>query len=250
MKQTSSHLAHELRNKLITLFENETQTYMSRFAAADVPIDADTRADFQYCIDEIDRCVRANLKPGGDVTLPNSDIVRRLHAPLAFKPFVTYDSWHLAENVSDEDLVASKKAILKGDLSALEKFRDPSRQTDFVMPLDENYHRYMLLLGNLVYLLTLLARLSKHHDAPEAGRTFLFAAHLVSNHKTQRAPHFNEEDLAQFEDLFDKGLFELRMTVEYDGLEPWDEFRARAEEELAKTDARAADAQAKGMCVK
>lgn len=251
MKQTSSILANELRKYLASIFEYATETKEKKAMppGGTVPMDAATHEDYQYCLAEIDRCVRANLKPNSAVTLPNGDIISRLHAPLAFKPFFTFEAWHLAPNISDEDIIASKQAILKGNLSALEKFRDPSRQSDISMPLDNNYHEYMLLLGNLAYFLKLLARLSKRLNLPETGRTCLLAAHHVIGCKTRCAPNFTEEDISRFEELFDKGLFELQTTLEYNEMEPWETFRKRAAKELAENDAAAA-AQAKGTSEK
>ena len=169
----------------------------------------------------------------GAICVPVDAFMDDLRKVLAFRPFVTFEAWHPADNISDDEILAAEKTISHGTLAKLERFRDQNRKTDFFMALDETHATYKMVLNNLRYLLCLLAHQAKRYGSFPAARSFLSAASLVYRRTSEATPYFRDTDIENLIDQFNDGIDELQIAADYKNMEDWEPYRAREAERFA-----------------
>ena len=224
-----------LRAALERTFEIATLASQQRAVPAGgiVTMDAETKEAFTAIDDSIRGIVDGNLNPENRHCLPNESFMDDLRKVLAFRPFVTFEAWHPADNISDDEILAAEKTISHGTLAKLERFRDQNRKTDFFMALDETHATYKMVLNNLRYLLCLLAHQAKRYGSFPAARSFLSAASLVYRRTSEATPYFRDTDIENLVDQFNDGIDELQIAADYKNMEDWEPYRAREAERFA-----------------
>lgn len=171
---------------------------------------------------------------------------------LLHRVFFTYPSWHLKENMTDDEVLAAAekvKDVLTWDESRfleaadrLTAFRCPKRQLDAESLLTIDYRNFKITLHNLSCYLYSCSVLARENDSFAAGRSFLKLRSLVARREESSFPSFSEEEAEDFIDRFEEAHEELKIAMDYHSLPAWSTFRARAMKLVE--DAKAQEAQA------
>jgi len=202
---------------------------------SDVEITGEDRESFDYIREAIESVLSANFKDDVRYAVPDAEFSDTLRKVLSFRPFSTYEGWHVAPDVTEEALLAAEADIRSGKIAALEALRDPARKTDFEMLLGGGgLAEYRMVLNNLRYLLVVLAHQAKRYSSFPAARVFLSSASLVNRRSKLTPPNFREEDIEKVVDWIEEGIDELQIAADYDGMESWEAFRPRESKRFAE----------------
>jgi len=232
---------NERANKLKAILEDlfTEATRRSRREAnpnlSEVEITGEDRESFDYIHEAMESVLSANFKDNVRYAVPDAEFTDKLRKVLAFRPFSTFEAWHVAPGVTEADLLAAEDDIRSGKIAALESLCDPARKTGFEMPLlDGALIEYRIVLSNLRYLLVVLAHQGKRYSSLPAARAFLSAASLVNRRSKMVPPSFREEDIERVVDCIDEGIDELQIAADYDGMESWEVFGPREGKRFAE----------------
>ena len=226
--------AIELKQQLERLFKAVTERSERRACPkGEVQMDDETRAAFDLAEANVLEMIRKSLDSNTLHVLPDEEDMVNLRRALEFRPYYTFEAWHVAEVLSEKALLAAEKDILAGRIAKLEAFRDQTRKMDFSMPLLEPYGRYMQLLNNLRYLCWVWAHVARRFNSFAAARHYLRAISLISVRKTRVVPNFKPEDIDTLVEYLMDGADEVRIAADYAGLKDWETFRKEEAKKLA-----------------
>lgn len=225
--------AKQLQDELTALFKDATDESEARTRATSNPnMDPATEKAFSDIETSIVKILNSTLSDDDPHVYPDDTFMELLRTTLAYRPFITYPSWHVRTDVSEAELLAAEKDIRARHLAKLEKLRDQEIKSDFSMPIDKNFNRYIRLLNNLCYLAFVLACSAKHYNSFDAAKSFLRMISLVKFRQTRMVPNFKAEDIDNFINLLDSGVSELKIAEDYASLP--DDWNAFCEDETKK----------------
>lgn len=220
--------ATELKRELERLFEAKNQLLASATQPMDFIITGDDRKAFDEVQTTIMEALAGNFKDGVSYSVPDASFSVALRRVLSYRPFSTFDGWHVAPDITEKDLLAAEANIRAGKIAALKGLRDKKRTMDFEMPLSSpGLGEYQMVLNNFRYLLVVLAHQAKRYASFPSARAFLSAASLVGRRSKMTPPCFKEEEIEQVVALLEEGVDELQIASDYAELEPWERFSAR-----------------------
>ena len=227
--------AQILKKKLEQFFADITQEYKSR---ADLTCgEVEMTAEIAKAIDDVEEWIRESIQGSLDpelcYSLPEKKDIDNLRVALSYIPYVKFESWHVKEDITEKELLSAEKDIVDCRSEKLEALRDPKLRMDVLMPLADNYHKYMRLLNNIVYLLWIYANQSKHYNSFDAARCFLRAISFVNVRRKWAFPHFKEPDVETLAGYVQDGADELKIAVDYSRMKDWSSFREEESKSIA-----------------
>ena len=174
----------------------------------------------------------------------DEDLREMIRDGLLQRVYATFPAWHVAASLTDSEILAAAEQVsdilsapppyTAGQVERLEALFAKGRNLDFVMPMGDSRLNYLAAVGNLRYYLVACASCAKGANSFAAGRCFLKAASLLATGSERLPPHFKEDEADEILDLFEEGLSELLLALDYQRLTDWGRLLAEAREREVK----------------
>jgi len=237
----------ELREMLKGIFDEKT-SMLASLAISDCSheMDAETQGIHDAVMKGLDGLVRQSLNVDVRYAVPDDDFYDDLRKLMAHQLYAVYQTYTVAENVTDEQILAHRSAIEARDIPALEDLRKMPPDKNFTAPIGTAFNERKRMYNNLNYYLYVMAHVAKRYDARLAAQNFLRAG-SIARHRMQCVPRIPDEStIEELISLIQDGVDELKIAADYCALQGWDDFRTAQAANLAAEDACLAAENAKG----
>jgi len=189
----------------------------------------------------LNELIGGNLDEKNAYCAPPEEFYSVLAKVLSFRVFYSYSDYTLAENITDEQLLASASAIRSGNLDELDHLRKDAKGENVELPMDEVYYARKQLVNNLGYFFHLMAHQAKRYGAREAAIGFLRNFSILKRCQQDLLLRLSDEQVAEIVDNAREGMDGLKVAADYAGLGDWEPFRAAEAEKFAAEKRRAAE---------
>lgn len=242
--------ADEIRRKVTEIFKAATEAE-HELAQNDMARFLDTLPEIREFFDFTVEMIKELHKSESDaprVVELDAELREKLRAGILQRVFVTYPAWHVATSLTDTQILAAAEKVsdilsacppyTTEQVERLEPLFAKERGLDYEMPLGDSRLHYLAAIGNLRYYFVACASCAKKLDSFAAARRFLKAASILGTGKERVPPYFKEDEADEVLDLFEEGVSELRMALDYRNLQDWDQLLADARERESKDAAK------------
>lgn len=228
------------------IFDEETCVLESK-ALSDCPeeLDAEMQAVQDDVMNNLDGLIRESLKDDTRYAELDGTLYDELRKLMSHQLYAVYPTYTVAENVTDEQILAHRAAIEARNVPALEDLRKTPPGKNFTAPIGTAFNERKRMYNNLNYFLYVMAHLAKRYDARLAAQNFLRAG-SIAKRALQRVPRIPDEStIEEFISLIQDGIDEMKIAADYCALQGWDDFRTAQAAKLAAEEARIAAENAK-----